>query len=175
MARPPTGRTASWQNQAVADTAFLRFEVEPWIREQLAQRYGQSFNSQILALVSGGRHEFDAVSDDGRVVAAIKTSSGLTAGGRRPAGKINACLADLYYLSLIDAAVRLLILTNPDFFEIFTRSTDGALAPLLVENIEQVIERATLVADTDKVPGPPAAAIAHHAILPGSRSESNPP
>jgi hypothetical protein len=29
----------------------------------------------------------------------IKTSSGLTSGGNIPSGKINGCIADLYYLS----------------------------------------------------------------------------
>jgi hypothetical protein len=41
----------------------------------------------LLALPGGAVREFDAVSDDRRVVVNIKTSSGLTSGGNIPSGK----------------------------------------------------------------------------------------
>lgn len=41
--------------------------------------------------------------------------------------KINGCIADVYYLSLLDAPVRRLILTNPSFHGIFTKRMAGAL------------------------------------------------
>jgi len=112
----------------MADTAFLRYGVEPWVREQLAARYGQAFSSQVLDLTSGGSREFDAVSRDGSVVAAIKTSSGLTSGGKFPGGKVNSCIADLYYLTLVDVPTRLLVLTDPEFHDIFTNRMTGAVA-----------------------------------------------
>ena len=87
----------------VANTAILRYKVEPVIREQLAVRFGQPFASRILRFPEGGQREFDAVSADGRVVASIKCSSGLTSGGNLPTGKINSCITDLYYLSLVAA------------------------------------------------------------------------
>jgi hypothetical protein len=113
----------------MANTSILRTKVEPVIREALAAEFGQPFSSQILALPGGAAREFDAVSADRRIVVSIKTSSGLTSGGHLPGGKINSCIADLYYLSLLTAPVRRLVLTNPDFFEIFTTRMAGALAP----------------------------------------------
>jgi hypothetical protein len=113
----------------MANTAILRYKVEPVIRKLLAAEFGQPFASRVLALPGGAHREFDAVSADGRAVVSIKTSSGLTSGGNLPSGKINSCIADLYYLSLVDAPVRRLVLTNPEFYEIFTARMRGAIAP----------------------------------------------
>lgn len=100
---------------------YLRRVVEGYVREQLRREFEQPFAAASLALAPGGRHEFDAVSQDGRVVASIKSASGLTAGGRIPAGKIKDSVAELYYLSLVSAPVRRLVLTTPAFFEIFEK------------------------------------------------------
>ena len=94
--------------------------------------FAQPFISQVLTLTGGAVREFDAVSEDGTVVVSIKTSSGLTSGGNIPGGKINGSIADLYYLSMVDAPVRRLVLTNPEFHKIFTKRMAGAL-PLGVE------------------------------------------
>jgi hypothetical protein len=102
--------------------------VEPYVRSQLAEEFGQPFEATFLPLRPGGRHEFDAVSADGLVVASIKSASGLTARGKNPSGKIKDCVAELYYLSLVDARTRRLVLTTPSFFTIFTNSTAGAVA-----------------------------------------------
>lgn len=112
----------------MANTTYLRREVESHVRAELAAKHGQPFSSQFLELRTGGRHEFDAVSDDEQIVAGIKAASGLTAGGRIPSGKINSSLAELYYLSLVEAPVRMLVLTNPEFHAIFVKKTSGAIA-----------------------------------------------
>lgn len=146
----------------MANTAMLRYKVEPHVRAKLEQEFGQSFSSKRLPLPGGATREFDAVSHDGSVVVSIKTSSGLTSGGRRPAGKINSCTADLYYLSLLDAPVRRLVLTNPDFHEIFTTVMRGAIAagvtvelvelpPELQAEVDSVIAEASSEIDRGKV------------------------
>jgi hypothetical protein len=113
----------------MANTAMLRYKVEPVIRARLEVEFGQPFASTVLALPAGARREFDAVSGDRTIVASIKTSSGLTSGGNLPTGKIKSCIADLYYLSLVLADVRRLVLTNPEFFNIFMNRMEGAIAP----------------------------------------------
>ena len=112
----------------MADTMYLRRAVEDYVRDQLAKEFGQAFTAEFLALRPGGRHEFDAVSADRSVVASVKSASGLTSGGNIPNGKINDCLAELYYLSLVEAPLRRLVLTTPAFFDIFTRRTVGAVS-----------------------------------------------
>lgn len=133
----------------MANTAILRYKVEPVIRGRLAAEFNQLFASRILNLPGGAQREFDAVSADGTVVVSIKTSSGLTSGGNLPGGKINSCIADLYYLSLVDAPVRRLVLTNPEFYDIFTTRMRGAIAP----GIEVVLSPldAELQAEVDQV------------------------
>lgn len=138
----------------MANTSYLRYTVEPWVREQLAEKYGQPFSSQDLTLSPGGRHEFDAVSADQQIVASIKTNSGLTSGGNHPTGKVSTCLNEVYFLTLVAASTRILILTNPEFHEIFTRTTAGQIAPgievLLLplhaemqQDVDRVVRRAS--------------------------------
>jgi hypothetical protein len=38
-------------------------------------------------------------------------------------------LNEVYFLTLVEAEKRLLVLTNPDFYAIFTRTTAGQIAP----------------------------------------------
>lgn len=71
----------------MANTSYLRYTVEPWVREQLAERYARPFAARVLGLAPGGTHEFDAVSDDWQIVASIKANSGLTSGGNHPTAR----------------------------------------------------------------------------------------
>ena len=138
----------------MANTSILRYEVEPYVRARLEAEFGQPFAARFLPLLPGGMHEFDAVAADGSVVASVKSASGLTAGGRVPDGKIKNCVAELYYLSLVEAPCRRLILTTPAFFKIFTRKVTGAVAvgievvclPLsadLQEKVNEVVRQAS--------------------------------
>lgn len=77
----------------MANTSYLRYTVEPWVRSHLEARFKQPFSSRVLPLSPRGSHEFDAVSNDGKVVVAIKRRTGLTSGGTRPPGKIETSLS----------------------------------------------------------------------------------
>lgn len=135
----------------MANTSYLRYAIEPWVRETLTARFDQPFSSQVLGLRPSGRHEFDAVSSDGQIVVSIKTNSGLTSGGNKPSGKINTCLAELYYLSLVDAPTRILVLTNPEFHGIFIAELRGAVAEGIT--IELLALPADMQIEVDKVTG----------------------
>jgi hypothetical protein len=143
----------------MANTAILRTKVEPVIRGRLADDFGQPFLSKVLTLPGGAQREFDAVSADGLIVVSIKTSSGLTSGGNLPGGKINSCIADLYYLSLLKAPVRRLALTNPEFYGIFTTRMAGAIAPgidvvLMPLDVALQAEVDTVIAAASREMGP---------------------
>lgn len=117
----------------MADTRVLKNQVEPYVRKQLEEKFGQPFAKQFLPVGqradgSQATHEFDAVSIDGRIVAGIKSSSGKTSGGRRPSGKIAAAYKELYFLSLVKAERRILVLTDPEFYRILESDCDGKLA-----------------------------------------------
>lgn len=113
----------------MADTTYLKYTVEEIVRNQLSEEFGQFFTAKRMKLLTGAMHEFTAVSEHNTIVAEIKSSGGRTAGGTLPAGKIKAAIAELYYLSLVNAHRRILVLTDPEFHAIMVKRMDGALAP----------------------------------------------
>lgn len=162
----------------VANTSYLRYTVEPWVRDQLAEQYGQRFAPRVLRLAPGGTHEFDAVSDDGRVVVSIKANSGLTSGGNHPTGKVATCLNEVYFLTLVDADVRLLALTNPAFHAIFTKVTAGQIAPgigvellPLPADMQRMVDGVTALASREMSRDAATAASAVEAEEAGERGE----
>ena len=112
----------------MANTSYLTKQVEDAVRLSLAEQHGMTFTKQRLELASGGEHEFDAVSADRTVIASIKSSSGLTSGGNHPTGKVMACIAEMYFLTLVDAPTRVLILTSEDMYEILLKTLRGRIA-----------------------------------------------
>jgi hypothetical protein len=109
----------------VADTRYLTTVAEAHVREVLSARYGVKFDKRRLSLITGGLHEFDGVSEDGTIVTSVKTSSGLTSGGNVPAAKLKDSIAELYFLGLVEAPTRQLILTTPGFHVLLTRHLEG--------------------------------------------------
>jgi hypothetical protein len=113
----------------MADTNRLKTQVEPYVRSWLETRYGKSFRCHFLPLAGCcGRHEFDAVSQDDKIIAAIKCSSGKTSGKKNPSGKISSLYEELYFLAGTDAETRLVVLTNREFFELAKKRTSAKLA-----------------------------------------------
>jgi len=111
----------------MANTQFIKTDVEPWVRAQLARRFGQPFESRFLELETGAKHEFDAVSHDGSVVVAIKSASGLTASGNLPQGKFHNAIAEIFFLSLLQAPTRILLVTNPNFHKLLEKRLKNLL------------------------------------------------
>jgi len=139
----------------LANTRILTTDVEEHVRSALSDRFGQPFTERFLTLATGGSHEFDAVSDDLMIVASVKSSGGKTASGRHPSGKVNSAIAELYFLTLINATTKLLVLTSPYFHELFLRTLNLKVAddirvmliPLpseLQERVDRVQETASL-------------------------------
>lgn len=159
----------------MADTNFYKSHVEPYVRAELERIHGVRFVSKILTLSTGGTHEFDAVAVDGSIVASIKSLSGRTAGGKRPAAKYSTCIAELYFLSLVTAPKRILVLTTPDWHTMFTRYIAGRLVPgveiellKLSMELQEQVDRVTALASgevsarresSEEIPAPHGAAV----------------
>jgi hypothetical protein len=105
----------------VANTSFLGAQVEDAVRSALSRELGVEFEKKKLRLKSGGEFCFDAVSADEKFVVSIKSSRGTTRGGKPPTGAIKAAIADLYYLSLVEADRRILVLTDKGFYDRLAR------------------------------------------------------
>lgn len=110
----------------MANTELIKSKIHPYVRDWLEKEYGVAFGRNRLPLRGcEGLHYFDAVSSDGRIVAEIKTASGRTSGGKHPSGKRASAFEQLYFLSLAQAETKLLVLTDPEFFEIMKAKTTG--------------------------------------------------
>jgi len=106
----------------MANTHLLKTHVEPHVRQWLSEQYSQMFSREFLQLAGCcGFHEFDAVSADKRIVCGIKSSSGLTSGGKNPAGKIASAYEELYFLAGVDADQRFLVLTDEGFYRLLSK------------------------------------------------------
>ena len=116
----------------MADTQFLKTKIEDHVRGWLQARFGQPFGKVFLPLVGvqgkPKKHEFDAVSQDRSIVCGIKTASWLTSGGKRGSGKVQGAYTELYFLNLVQAREKYLVLTDPDFFRCFEQECTGRLA-----------------------------------------------
>lgn len=97
----------------------VQLQVEDWVRrEWLPGQFNQYFRRERLCLTAGGFFDFDAVSVDNTIVANISTGSGITAGGKSPAGKLQKLRADMMFLLMAQATKRLIVLTEKDMYEL---------------------------------------------------------
>lgn len=113
----------------MANTNYLKNEVENWVRNWLHEQFpGHTFTKRFLPLVSGGLHEFDAVSEDNNIIAGIKTNSYKTKSGKLPQGKFAGLYQELYFLSMVKGQEKFLILTNQDLFNDFLKRSEGKVA-----------------------------------------------
>lgn len=149
----------------MAKTTELKTKVEPFIRKELEKLYpGHTFTEKSLPLHKKrdgtyAFHKFDAVSEDNTIVASIKSHSWLTSGGKSPSGKIGQIYKSLYFLSLINARAKLLILTDRKAYEGFLTESDGKLAEgieirLCPLSQQPLIFTATLPPDFKRLPPP---------------------
>ncbi len=109
------------------------------LSEEIAQRYLQDrfdreFSKVKLPVEVRGKtehFEFDAVSDDGKVVAEVKAYTA----PYHPA-EMDGAMADVYRLSQVGAEVKLLFLTDPLFYMAFCRKHKALLVGMRKQGIE---------------------------------------
>jgi hypothetical protein len=118
----------------VADTT-VQLEVEDWIRRNwLPQKFGQRFHRDRLRLSAGGLFDFDAVSDDEKIIAVISTSSAKTRRGRSGAGKLMKIRSDVYFLLLVESAERVVVFTEKDMLDRFNREQEAGRVPREIDS-----------------------------------------
>jgi hypothetical protein len=77
--------------------------------------------------------DFDAVSDDGKIVASISTSASKTVSGKYGAGKTMKIRSDLYFLLLVEAERKVVIFTEQDMMDHFKQEVEGGRVPSEIE------------------------------------------
>jgi len=117
----------------MADTR-VQLEVEDWVRrEWMPATFGQRFRRERVHLISGGVFDFDAVSDDDKVVATISTSGAATSGGKLAVGKLLKIRSDMLFLLLAQAERKLVVLTEQDMLDLCLKEREGGRVPSEIE------------------------------------------
>lgn len=117
----------------MADTR-QQLEVEDWVRKTwMPTQYGMKFSRERLPLRSGGVFDFDAVSEDGSIVATISTSGSKTSGGKHAVGKILKLRSDMLFLTMVEAKRRIIVLTERDMCDQCEKEARGGRVPREIE------------------------------------------
>jgi hypothetical protein len=100
--------------------------------EWLSKKFTQNFSPKSLQVGvkiddTPALHNFDLVSEDGQIVAEVK-SHRFTASGNIPSAKISDTYACCGMLEKVAAKQKLLILTDTAFYRLFKRYSDGKIA-----------------------------------------------
>ena len=119
----------------MADTS-INLEAERWVVETglLSHLPGKKFASKKIDLMWGGRFFFDAVSEDGEIVAVVSTSAARTATGKSAIAKYQKIKTDaLYLLHIKNEARRVLIFTESCMKEYFAKQASVGRFPPNIE------------------------------------------
>lgn len=112
--------------------AKAQIEAAKWIREvYLPKKYGQPFHQKSLELQSRALAKFDAVSEDGEIVAAISMRVGFSAGGRKNQDDLNKTRSDALRFLMLDyiPKERLMIFTEQSMIDLVKDEKKGDRFP----------------------------------------------
>lgn len=115
----------------MADTTIAK-DIEKYIQKKLSKEYHQTFSEKKIKIgkKKNGNpavYKFDAVSENEKIIAGIKSHSGRTGGGNFPRSKAGMTYAEIYFLTLAKANKKLLILTSKEFYDLFIKNSDGKI------------------------------------------------
>ena len=107
----------------MADTKFLKTRIERHVRRWLGSQFPEhEFRGRSLLLRSGKKLNFDAVSDDGSIVAAILSNRFKTRTGNENTGAVRKALLDICYLLAVPGdPTRLMVFTDTEFRDLVAR------------------------------------------------------
>ncbi len=111
----------------MANTTLIKTLIEPYVREWMATEFpGHQFKETRVHLISGGNHKFDAVSEDGTIVAEILSNGAKTRGGNENTGGVRKAEGDLLrFFGIDDQTKKILVFTDPAFLDLIRRRTAG--------------------------------------------------
>jgi hypothetical protein len=102
--------------------------AKQWLQAEFNGHFSRT-NLQVGSKSNGkpAMHNFDLVSEDNQIVAEVKSHQ-LTKSGNIPSGKISDTYQACFMLEKVSAKKKLLILTDPNFYEIFKRYSEGKIS-----------------------------------------------
>jgi hypothetical protein len=99
----------------------IRADVAKWMREvYLPKKYQQAFHEKSLELQSKARVTFDAVSEDGEIVAVLSTRTGYGSGGKKNEDDLQKTRSDALHFLMLDyiPKERLMIFTEQSMIDL---------------------------------------------------------
>jgi hypothetical protein len=109
-------------------------KCEIWIVDNwLPKKYRQKFCEKRVCMQNRGEFKFDAVSEDGEIIANISTATARTHRGSVASGKKSKIRADCLMLSLVNTKDKLLVLTEPCMYELANKEQKEGRLPLYIE------------------------------------------
>ena len=139
----------------MADTK-AQTEAEFWIRRHaLQEKFGQQFTKRSLVLTTGGEFSFDAVSDDGKIVAAISTSVGTRSSGGDATTKLLKIRSDVLWFYMLERVPerKLLVFSEQSMIDLIEKEKKKGRFPLDLEivKVELPEEIAARVAESQRI------------------------
>ena len=134
----------------MANTLLIKTQIEPYIQTWLTETFPDHvFSEEEILLNSGGHHKFDAVSEDGSIVAAILCNRPKTRTGRENTGGVRKALGDIALLNLLPpSTARLMVFTDTGFHDLIRRRGGGkgiaqiqTMVCLLPADLEALLEK----------------------------------
>ncbi len=117
-------------------------QCEVWIVENwLPSQFGQQFFERRMQMQDRGFFEFDAVSEDEKIVGNVSTATAYTHRGAVASGKKSKIRADCLMLSLVQAEHKLLLLTEPCMTELSQKEQAQGRLPLDIEVVHVDLPR----------------------------------
>lgn len=138
----------------MADTK-AQTEAEFWIRRNaLQEKFGQQFTKRSLVLKTGGEFSFDAVSDDGKIVAAISTSVGTTSSGKDATAKLLKIRSDVLWFYMLERVPdrKILVFSEQSMINLIEKEKKKGRFPLEFELVKVTLphDLAAKVAESQK-------------------------
>jgi len=121
----------------MADTS-AQVKAEKWVRQfGLTERYGKHFEKRVMRLRGNGEFSFDAVSEDGEIVACISTSGGMTTGGKKATAKLLKIRSDVLWFYMLPKmpTKALLVFTDEQFMKLVMAEREKGRFPTEFELI----------------------------------------
>lgn len=140
----------------MADTTLIKTEIEPYVRKWLRRQFpGSVFAERPVLLSSGFSYNFDAVSEDAAVVAAILCNRPKTRTGRENTGGVRKAISEVAWLKgLPSETEKVMVFTDSGFRDLVDRRAKRMnmrdiqrlvcqLPPQLEELLTQILDDAS--------------------------------
>jgi len=115
-------------------SSHVQIKCERWIVDTwLPKECGLNFSKQKLKMQGKGLFEFDAVSQDKKIVSNISTTPSCTHTGAIASGKKSKLRADCLMLALVNAGRKLMVLTEKSMHDFAIKEQQEGRLPLDIE------------------------------------------